>query len=104
MKLDQNCRLDRRMSQYEIEHRKQCVQCVERLLHSSSSHSLVRIIKKCLHSDPKKRPVARELLTTLEEMKTKTEGTTAIAKMNATRQVLAAKHFADLEHQLKVIT
>ena len=101
MKLDQQCRLDRRTSQYEIEHRKQSVQGVEKLL--PPSHSLVRIIKKCLHSDPKKRPTARELLTTVEEMKTTEEGTTAIAKMNAARHVLAAKHFADLEHQLKVI-
>lgn len=101
MKLDQHCHLDRRASRYEIEHRKQSVQSMERLLHPSSQ-SLVRIIKKCLHNDPKKRPVARDLLTTLEEIKaTAMEG--GVAKMNAVRQVLAAKQFADLEHQLKVI-
>ena len=101
MKLGQQCRLDRRVGQYEIEHRKHCVECVERML--PPSHSLVRVIKKCLHSDPKKRPTAREILTTMEEVRNTVEGTTAIAKMNAVRQVLAAKQFTDLEHQLKVI-
>jgi hypothetical protein len=101
MKLDQQCRLDRRAGQYEIEHRKSCVEHVEILL--SPSHSLVRIIKKCLHSDSRKRPTAREILTVLEEMRSTEEGATAITKMNATRQVLAAKQFVDLECQLKVI-
>ena len=99
-KIDQYCSLDRQLSQSEIEHHEHCIELVERLL---PNHSLVTIIKNCLHSDPKERPTARQLLTTLEEMKRLAEGTIAIAKMNAARQVLAAKHFADLEYQLKVI-
>ena len=89
-------------SQSEIEYIEQCTECVERLL---PNHPLVKIIKNCLHRDPKERPTARQLLTTLEEMKTSAEGTIAlIAKMNTARQVLAAKHIADMEYQLKVIT
>jgi hypothetical protein len=71
MKLDQQCCLDRRTGQYEIEHRKNCIEHVEILL--SPSHSLVRIIKKCLHSDSRKRPTSREILTVLEEMRSTAE-------------------------------
>ena len=102
MKLDQQCHLDRRAGQYEIEHRKRCVEHMETLL-SPSHSSLVRIIKKCLHSNSRKRPTAREVLTILEEMRSTAEGATTISKLNAARQVLAAKQFADLECQLKVI-
>lgn len=102
MKLDQQCCLDRRIGNYEIEHRKHCVELVERLL--SPSNSLVRIVKRCLHSDSKKRPTAREILTTMEEMRNAAEGTTAIVKMSAARQVFAAKQCADLEHKLEVTT
>ena len=102
MKLDQQCRLDRRAGQYEIEHRKHSVEHMETLL-SPSHSSLVRIIKKCLHSDSRKRPTAREVLAILEETRSTAEGATTITKMNAARQVLAAKQFADLECQLKVI-
>ena len=87
-----------RTSQSEIKHREQHIQHVERLL---PNHSLTKMIKKCLHSDPKKRPTARQLLTTLEETKATTDK--SIAKKNAARQVLAARDFADLEHRLKVI-
>lgn len=102
MKLDQQCRLEKRAGQYEIEHRKHSVEHVETIL-SPSHSSLVRIIKKCLHSDSRKRPTAREVLAILEETRSAAEGATTIIKMNAARQVLAAKQFADLECQLKVI-
>ena len=85
------------MSQSEIESRKPYIQHVERLF---PNHVLMKTIKKCLNSDPKKRPCARQLF---EEMKaiTEQEGT-SISRISAARQVLIAKDFADLENQLKV--
>ena len=99
MKPDQQCHLKRRTSQSEIEHRKQYIQDVERLF-PGPNHSLTKAIKMCLHSDPKKRPTARQLLTALEETKATTEG--GITRMNAARQVLTAKDIANLERELKV--
>ena len=88
------------MSQSEIEPRKLYIQHVERLF---PNHLLIKTIKKCLHGDPKKRPTAKQLLTSLKEVKATTEGG-GISKMAAVRQLLVAKDFADIEHQLKVTT
>ena len=87
--------VQRRVSQSEIESRKPYIQHVDRLF---PNHVLMKMIKGCLSSDPKKRPTARQLLTSLKAI---TEGT-SISRMAAARQVLIAKDFADFGNQLRV--
>jgi len=50
----------------EVERRQLFVRQAEQLL--SRNHSLVKLIKQCLHNDPSLRPSAEELLTTLQKM------------------------------------
>ena len=50
----------------EVERRQQFVEKAEQLL--SRNHSLVELIKQCLHNDPEERPCTRKLMTRLEEM------------------------------------
>ena len=52
----------------EIERRQPFVEKAEQLL--SSNHSLLKLIKQCLHNNPKERPCTGKLLTTLQEMAT----------------------------------
>ena len=50
----------------EVERRQRFVEKAEQLL--SSNHSLVKLIKQCLHNNPEERPFTEELLTRLQEM------------------------------------
>ena len=50
----------------EVERRQLFVRQAEQLL--SRNHSLVKLIKRCLHNDPSLRPSAEELLTTLQKV------------------------------------
>ena len=50
----------------EIERRQPFVEKAEQLL--SSNHSLVELIKQCLHNNPKERPRTRKLLKTLQQL------------------------------------
>ena len=52
----------------EVKRRKEFVEGAEQLL--SKSHSLLNLIKQCLHNQPAQRPRTRELVTELSEMKT----------------------------------
>ena len=52
----------------EVKRRKEFVESAEQLL--SKSHSLLNLIKQCLHNMPTQRPRTRELVTELSEMKT----------------------------------
>ena len=52
----------------ELERRQPFVEKAEQLL--SSNHSLVKLIKQCLHNNPDERPCTEKLLTTLQEMAT----------------------------------
>ena len=52
----------------EVERRQQFVTKAEQLL--SSNHSLVKLIKQCLHNNPEERPHTAELLPTLQGMMT----------------------------------
>ena len=52
----------------EVKRRKEFVESAEQLL--SKSHSLLNLIKQCLHNQPALRPRTRELVTELSEMKT----------------------------------
>ena len=51
----------------EVKRRKEFVESAEQLL--SESHSLLNLIKQCLHNQPALRPRTRELVTELSEMK-----------------------------------
>ena len=53
----------------EVERRQQFVAKAEQLL--SSNHSLVKLIKQCLHNNPEERPHTKELLPTLQGMMTR---------------------------------
>ena len=50
----------------EVERRQQFVEKAEQLL--SSNHSLLKLIKQCLHNNPEERPCTGKLLGTLQEM------------------------------------
>ena len=52
----------------EVKRREEFVEKAEQLL--SENHSLVVVIKQCLHNNPTLRPRTRELLTRLQEMLT----------------------------------
>ena len=52
----------------EIERREEAVEAAEQVL--SENHSLVSVMKQCLHNNPAQRPHTRELVTRLKEMVT----------------------------------
>ena len=52
----------------EIERREEAVEAAEQVL--SENHSLVTMMKQCLHNNPAQRPHTRELVTRLKEMVT----------------------------------
>ena len=81
----------------EVEKRFEYFQLLEKEL---PNHSLVTTIKDCLHNDPKRRPTAVQLLERIIAISDRQHGD--LARINATRQVLAAKDFAELEQRLKV--
>lgn len=86
----------------EVKRRGEYIQHVERAL---PNHPLLGIVRACLQDDPELRPTARDLLCTLEGMKTLTEFCHEdIVKTNAIMQVIAARDFIDLEQHLQVIT
>ena len=83
------------------ENREKHFQTVERTL--PTYRSLLITIKECLNNKPECRPMASQLLTSLDRMKSTNEGShTTIAKTNAVSQVLTALNFARIEHKLKV--
>ena len=50
----------------EVQRRARCVEAAEQVL--SENHSLVVLMKQCLHNNPAQRPHTRELVTRLQEM------------------------------------
>ena len=60
----------------ELERREQYIDLLESSLRifSSSHPDLIKLVKQCLHNDPRQRPDTDELLTRLRRMKVEVEG------------------------------
>ena len=80
------------MARSEVERRGQYFEQLEDLLPGRIRQILVLLIKKCLHNDPSQRPTAKQLVTSLEEMKGEVEGAYGeLATVDAVRQVRTVK-------------
>ena len=55
-------------------------------------HPCVQLTKQCLHNTPSRRPIAEQLVATLEEIRVDIEGPYgAVARADAVRQVVTMK-------------
>ena len=73
----------------EVEHRERFLEQLER-----EQHCCTQLIKDCLHNTPPRRPMAEQLLATLEGMRADIEGPCgSVARADAVRQVVMTKAF-----------
>ena len=74
---------------------------IEELNHQlphGGQHPFVLLMKRCLHNEPTDRPVADELVSTLEAMKIDAEGSYGeVTRADAVRQVVTTRAFKERE-------
>ena len=88
----------------EVERRVTYFQQLEESLHRRY-HSLIQLIRNCLHNTPSRRPIAEQLCSVLEEMKGIIEGPyEEFSKLDAMRQVATAKALKKRESEVKKMT
>ena len=85
----------------EVERRATYFQQLEESLHRRY-HSLIQLIRDCLHNTSSKRPIAEQLCSELEEIKGVIEGPYGgFSKLDAMRQVATMKALKKRESDVK---
>ena len=92
---------DKLTGRSEVERRATYFQQLEQSLHPRY-HSLIQLIKICLHNTPTRRPTTAQLCTALEEIKGDIEGPyKEFLKLDAMRQVATMKALEKRESEMK---
>ena len=86
----------------EVERRKEYVKQLEKELYDGENHPLTRMVKRCLHNVPSRRPTTEQLVTELEEVRASIEGPCgAIERADAVRRVVMMKEVLRKEAEVR---
>ena len=92
----------RLLGRTEVERRECYIEQLKRTFLRGELHPFVQLVKRCLKNEPHERPIAEELVTSLEEMKAEIEGPYGdIAKADAVRQVVTMRALRKKETEVR---
>ena len=81
----------------EVERRERYFEQLER-----EQHCCTQLVKDCLHNSPSRRPIAEQLVATLEGLRADIEGPCgAVARADAVRQVVMMKVFVGTQSAMR---